>query len=144
MYHGHTSTVFAVAWSPDGPRIASESNDDTVQVRDATSGRQILTYGGQKAPLWAVAWSPSGECLASATGNLRYQRASETVQVWSATTGHLFSSYPLPSSTNDADGTLSVAWSLDSQHLAAAGADTVIRLWEIPGCTALYRRSVRD
>ncbi len=29
-YHGHTSTVFAVAWSPDGTRIASGGNDNTV------------------------------------------------------------------------------------------------------------------
>ena len=31
-YHGQTSTVFAVAWSPDGTRIASGGNDSTVQV----------------------------------------------------------------------------------------------------------------
>jgi eukaryotic-like serine/threonine-protein kinase len=34
-YHGHTKGVEAVAWSPDGQRIASASNDDTVQVWQA-------------------------------------------------------------------------------------------------------------
>jgi len=31
-YHGHSDIVNAVAWSPDGTRIASASSDKTVQV----------------------------------------------------------------------------------------------------------------
>ncbi len=34
-YQGHSDYVSAVAWSPDGKRIASGSNDMTVQVRQA-------------------------------------------------------------------------------------------------------------
>src|SRR5215813_2362815 len=35
-YKGHSREVNAVAWSPDGKRIASGSNDGTVQVWNAT------------------------------------------------------------------------------------------------------------
>ncbi len=80
-YHGHTSTVFAVAWSPDGTRIASASQDGTVQV-------------------------------------------------WNATTGQPLISYPVPSSTAYADGTLSVAWSPCSTCLASGGADMIVHLFE--------------
>ncbi len=31
-YRGHSGAVYAVAWSPDGKRIASGSDDNTVQV----------------------------------------------------------------------------------------------------------------
>jgi len=126
---GHTAPVRAVAWSPDGTRIASASQDGSVQVWDATSGHHLLTYRGQTAPIWAVAWSPTGVCLASATGNTSDEHPRETVQVWNATIGHLLMSYPIPSSTAYADGTLSVAWSLDGKHLASGGADTIVHLW---------------
>ena len=35
-YRGHTSDVLAVAWSPDGGRIASGSGDPSNQVPDHT------------------------------------------------------------------------------------------------------------
>jgi WD40 repeat protein len=115
--------------------IASASQDGTIQVWNATSGRHVLSYRGQTSPLWAVAWSPSGVCIASATGNTSFEQQSETVQEWNATTGHLFISYPIPSSAGYADGTLSVTWSPDSKHLASGGADTVVHLWDAPFCT---------
>src|SRR5262245_44027618 len=55
-YHGHTSTVFTVAWSPDGTRIVSGGNDNTIQVWNATSGKRLLTYTGHLGSIWAVAW----------------------------------------------------------------------------------------
>src|SRR5437764_14699660 len=44
IYRGHTSSVFGVAWSPDGKRIASASLDGTVQVWDDSTGNHALIY----------------------------------------------------------------------------------------------------
>ena len=76
-YHGHSSYIFSIAWSPDGKRIASGSKDGTVQVWDATSGRHIFTYRGHTASVKAVVWSPDGSYIASAGDD-------HTVQVWTA------------------------------------------------------------
>ncbi|MGZ6367287.1 MAG: WD40 repeat domain-containing protein, partial [Ktedonobacteraceae bacterium] len=34
-YNGHTSLAWSLVWSPDGTRIASASEDGTVQVWQA-------------------------------------------------------------------------------------------------------------
>jgi eukaryotic-like serine/threonine-protein kinase len=85
-YHGHTSTVFAVAWSPDGTRIASGSNDNTIQVWNATTGKREVIYTGHLGSVWTVAWSPDGRSIASG-GN------DSTVQVWNAMNGHRLLTY---------------------------------------------------
>ena len=131
-YPGHAAPVRAVAWSHDGTRIASASQDGTVQVWNAASGRLLLTYRDHTAPVWTVAWSPSGVCIASATGNDSYEYPKETVQVWNAMTGQTLRSYPVPSSAGYVDGTLSMAWSPDGTHLASGGADTIVHLWTAP------------
>ena len=68
----HAADVKALAWSPDGCRLASASTDDTVKVWDGASGEELLTLHsppkGNKevAGLHSVAWRPDGKRLAVA------------------------------------------------------------------------------
>src|SRR2546423_11599949 len=59
-YGGHSESVNAVTWSPDGYRIASGSADGTVQGWGATDGNHVYTYRGHTARVNALAWSPDG------------------------------------------------------------------------------------
>src|SRR5579872_7164939 len=45
-YQGHASAVLALDWSPDSARIASGSQDKTVQIWDALTGNNPITYRG--------------------------------------------------------------------------------------------------
>jgi hypothetical protein len=67
-FRGHVKAVTAVAWSPDGRRIASGSDDKTVQVWNAAAGNTLLIYRGHTgwlSSVQAVAWSPDGRRIAS-------------------------------------------------------------------------------
>ena len=77
---GHTDGVAAVAFSPDGQRLASESGDGTVKLWDAGSGSLLQTLEGHTDWVSAVAFSPDGQRLASASND-------GTVKLWDAGSG---------------------------------------------------------
>jgi len=68
-HYGHTDNVNAVAFSPDGTRIASGSNDDDVRVWDATDGGNEYVYTGHTDGVRAVAFSPDGTRIASGSND---------------------------------------------------------------------------
>ena len=45
-FHGHTSGVNSVAYSPDGSDIVSGSDDNTIRVRDLSTGQCVA------GPFW--------------------------------------------------------------------------------------------
>jgi WD40 repeat protein len=63
---GHTSQVYSVAFSRDGRRLASGSQDGTIKLWDAATGQEVLTLKG--GPVGSLAFSPDGRRLA-AIGN---------------------------------------------------------------------------
>ena len=65
---GHFGGVSAVAWSPDGTRLATGSGGYVGEVRvwDPTTGHTTITLPGHPGGVSAVAWSPDGTRLATA------------------------------------------------------------------------------
>jgi len=64
-----------VAWSPNGNRLATGSEDNTVKVWDAEAGKELLSLTGHSDAVLSVAWSPDGRRLATGSKD-------DTVQVY--------------------------------------------------------------
>jgi WD40 repeat protein len=75
---GHTRGVWAVAFSPDGHRLASGSADQTVKLWDVATGEEALTLRDHNGPIRGLVFSPDGHRLFSCSHD-------ETVRVWNAT-----------------------------------------------------------
>jgi len=70
ILRGHTDFVIDIAWSPDGRRLVSSSQDGTAKIWDISSGQELLTFGGtERRSYRAVAFSPDGRRLAVCRGN---------------------------------------------------------------------------
>ncbi len=112
----HRGSVRSVAWSPDGRRIASGSDDKTVQVWNATNGGQSLTFSGHAATVLAVAWSPDGRRIASGNND-------GTLQVWDASTGRNVFTHEnagIPYGAPSDYVVTALAWSPDGSRIASA------------------------
>jgi WD40 repeat protein len=72
---GHEGAVYAAAFSPDGTRIVSGSEDDTARVWDAVSGKELFVLPGHKDGVSSAAFSPDGARIISGSYD-------GTVRVW--------------------------------------------------------------
>ena len=63
---GHLCFIGCLAFSPDGKRLASGSEDWTVKIWDLEAGRATLTLAGHKGRIRDLTFSPDGTLLASA------------------------------------------------------------------------------
>ncbi len=68
---GHAGPVWSVAFSPDGQRLASGSNDQTVKIWDSATGKELFALKGHAGCVYSVAFSPDGQRLASASEDRR-------------------------------------------------------------------------
>jgi len=83
----------AVAFSPDGKRLAASRNFGQgggvgeVVVRDSQTGQELLSLQGHTVGVRSLVFSPDGKRLASGSGDSTGGQSGE-VKVWDADTGH--------------------------------------------------------
>jgi WD40 repeat protein/tRNA A-37 threonylcarbamoyl transferase component Bud32 len=111
-----------VAFSPDGRRLASGSQEGLVTVWDAGTGKELRTLRGHAGAVSSVAFSPDSDRIASASQD-------HTVKIWDVSTGQEV----LALSGND-EPVESVAFSPDGRYLASGsglhGEPGQVNVWD--------------
>ncbi|KAF5393606.1 hypothetical protein D9757_000021 [Collybiopsis confluens] len=116
---GHTQWVNSVAFSPNGMKIVSGSDDNTVRIWNAQTGEEEgKPLEGHTSWVTSVAFSPDGMKIVSGSYD-------NTVRIWNAQTGEE-EGKPLRGHTLWVQ---SVAFSPDGMKIVSGSLDNTVRIW---------------
>jgi WD40 repeat protein/tRNA A-37 threonylcarbamoyl transferase component Bud32 len=113
--------LLAMAWSPDGTRLAT-GGPTGIRLWRTAPAEQVRDFPEGESPVYALAWSPRGQYLAASNGNGQ-------IALWNAAQDRLLPPW---------DGAKGrpihlLAWAPDSKTLAFAGmGSTLVELREVP------------
>ena len=116
------SWITSVAFSPDGKQIVSGSRDNTVQLWNAATGREIVTISrdfGEWDYVQSIAFNPDGTQAASGSQN-------GIIELWDIAKGSKIMPF-----LGHSDGVCSVAFSPDGRQIVSGSEDNTIKLWDI-------------
>ena len=115
---GHTQRVECVAWSPDGPTLASGA-DHTIRLWDVEQGNHRMALHGHAADVYSLAFTPDSRSLLSGSED-------GTLRLWEVQQGQcvrVLQGYD--ACLYDLD------WSPDGKEIASAGSDSVVSIWQV-------------
>ena len=77
---GHTDSINSVSWSHDSAHLATASDDKTVRIWDAKTGKEVQQCLGHTSRVCSVSWAHDSAHLATASED-------KTVRIWGAKRG---------------------------------------------------------
>ncbi len=113
----HSGVVSSVAFTPDGTRILSGSDDHMLRIWDAQTGASRGTPM-QHRGLNCTAFSPDGTRIVSGS-------TDKTLRLWNSQTGA-----PIGDPMRHAAQINCVAFSPDGKRIVSGSQDAVLRIWD--------------
>jgi WD40 repeat protein len=158
---GHVSTIYEIAFSPNGRFLATGSRDNTARLWEVETGKPQYKFAGYDGKVHKIAFSPDGRILAVSGG----YKHNET-KLWDVASGKLIATLPhkgrvwslafspngsLVATATENEKTVKLwdpntgklkatldgahyplAFSPDGRTLATAGGHDTVILWEVP------------
>jgi WD40 repeat protein len=132
-FTGHRARVEGVAFSPDGRRALSGSEDGTAQLWDVKSGKQVRALLGHTRAVHQAVFSPDGRKALTCSDD-------RTARLWDVESGR-----ELGQLKGHTERVLAVAFSPDGRRAATSGGDRhlkrdlTVRLWDLQTGKELLR-----
>ena len=123
----HSSAVYSVAFSPDGGRLASGSDDEIVRIWNTATGELEDELEGHTDSVWSVAFSHNGQFIVSGSIDM-------SVRIWNTATCE--TTYMLTGHTSDVR---SVAISRDDKFVVSGSHDRTVQIWDTATGKALRK-----
>ena len=112
-----TDSVFAVAFSPDGTKLAAAGADRALRVWEVATGKELALIEDHADWIFDLAWSPDGKRLATASRD-------KTSKVFDVEKKESVATFP-----GHAETVYCVSFAPDGKSIVTGGADNQIRVW---------------
>lgn len=97
---GHEHSVWAIAFSPDGRRLATGSFDTTLRLWDVERGVELSRAGGQSW-IMKVVYSSDGQLILASGGNARHKLTDRRITNYPAERVRVFKIVPVEPTKRD-------------------------------------------
>jgi WD40 repeat protein len=121
VLRGHQGELVSAAFSADGRRIVTASEDSTARVWAADGSGEPVVLRGHQDRVWSAAFSPDGGRVVTASRD-------STARVWAADG----SGEPVVLRGHE-DWVMSAAFSPDGRRVVTASQDSTARVWAVGG-----------
>jgi WD40 repeat protein len=118
VLRGHGASVRSLAFSYDGSKVVTTSDDQTARIWDPRTGDQVAVLRGHQGPVYNAAFSSDGSRIVTASDD-------RTARIWDTATGKAIAVL-----TGHQDVVHSAAFSPDGSRIVTASDDHTARIWD--------------
>lgn len=126
-FSGHQGHILCVAFSPDGRKALTGSEDNTARIWSVADGREVRSLIGHTDEVLSAAFSPDGKQVL--TGS-----ADRTMRLWDALSGRELRRFD-----GHTERVSSVAFSPDGRKALSGSWDHSVSLWDVATGNELRR-----
>ncbi|CAE7150245.1 unnamed protein product [Rhizoctonia solani] len=124
MSHDSVGSISCLAFSPDGTRVASGTDDKSIWVWDHNGQLVLGPITGHSGPIRSIVYSHNGAFIISGSED-------HTIRIWDANSGNL----AIPPLLGITDNILCIVIPPDDTKIISGSSDGTVRVWDMQsGC----------